>query len=243
VRPPDGLLSGDMKNLAVVSGASAGIGLATARQFLEREYDVVSISRRPCPCANVASLLVDLTSADSAIALREWAAATLQSPRRVVLIHNAASSWHDSVDSANLDALRAMLELSVVAAAALNRLLLPSMSQGSAIIYVGSTLSTKAVPNSFSYVTAKHAVVGMMRATCQDLFGKGIHTACICPGATDTDMLTSLFGEEMLEKMGKMASVGRLISPEEIADVIFMAANTPVMNGALIHANFGQREQ
>ena len=44
------------------------------------------------------------------------------------------------------------------------------------------------MPHSFSYVVSKHALVGMMRATCQDLAGREIHTACICPGFTDTEM-------------------------------------------------------
>ena len=47
----------------------------------------------------------------------------------------------------------------------------------------------KAVPNSFSYILSKHAQVGIMRATRQDLMGKGIHTALINPGFTDTEML------------------------------------------------------
>jgi len=116
---------------------------------------------------------------------------------------------------------------------------LPFMSQGSAIIYIGSTLSTRGAAGSFSYVAAKHAVVGMMRATCQDLFGKGIHSVCVCPGATDTEMLRSLFDPGSLAKMGEMSSVQRLIEPEEIAAVIYQAAGTPVLNGALVEANYG----
>jgi NAD(P)-dependent dehydrogenase (short-subunit alcohol dehydrogenase family) len=52
--------------------------------------------------------------------------------------------------------------------------------------FVGSTLSEKAVANTASYVTAKHAMVGLMRATCQDLAvaAAPVHTAAICPGFT-----------------------------------------------------------
>ena len=57
--------------------------------------------------------------------------------------------------------LRNILEINVVVPTALNRILIPNMSEGSAIIYVGSTLSEKAVPGAFSYVTSKHAVVGV----------------------------------------------------------------------------------
>ena len=76
------------------------------------------------------------------------------------------------------------------------------------IIYIGSTLSEKGVANSCSYVTSKHAVVGLMRSTTQDLVGKGIHTACICPGFTDTEMLKNHVGgsKEILVKL-PMASL------------------------------------
>jgi len=232
-----------VKDLAVITGASAGIGLATACRFIDSGYEVVCMSRRPCPREGVESLAVDLASPDSTVILQDWIAKKIRRKRRIVLIHNASTSWHDSAESVDLEELRSMLNLSVVAAAGLNQLLLPSMTEGSSVIYLGSTLSTKAVPDSFSYITAKHAVVGMMRATCQDLFGKGVHTVCICPGTTDTEMLRSLFSEEILQRLGRMASVGRLILPDEIAEVIFMAANTPVLNGTLIDANYGQREQ
>jgi NAD(P)-dependent dehydrogenase (short-subunit alcohol dehydrogenase family) len=119
------------------------------------------------------------------------------------------------------------------------------MRPGSAILYIGSTLSEKAVAGVFSYVVSKHASVGMMRATCQDLLGQGIHTACICPGITDTEMLQTRVGGDpaTLEMLRGMSGEGRLIEPEEIAKVIVMAADQPVLNGAIIHANLGQRER
>ena len=114
----------------------------------------------------------------------------------------------------------------------------------SAIIYLGSTLAEKAVANSFSYVTSKHAVIGMMRATCQDLDGTGIHTACVCPGFTDTEMLQVHLGddEDVLAGITKLSTFGRLITPEEIAATICFAALNPVVNGSVIHANLGQIE-
>jgi len=109
---------------------------------------------------------------------------------------------------------------------------------------VGSTLSEKAVPGSFSYVISKHALLGMMRASCQDLMGTGIHTALICPGFTDTEMLRTHLGDNRAALQGicGMNSYNRLIEPEEIADFILWAHTNPVINGAVLHANLGQRE-
>jgi len=131
-----------------------------------------------------------------------------------------------------------------VAPQLLNAKLIPYMQPGSAIIYIGSTLSEKAVAGSFSYVTSKHAIVGMMRATCQDLAGQQIHTTCICPGFTDTEMLREHVGHEqnILAEIGAASTFGRLIEPVEIAQMILFAAKSPVINGAVIHGNLGQIE-
>ena len=112
------------------------------------------------------------------------------------------------------------------------------------MLYVGSTLSEKAVKGSFSYIVSKHAQLGMMRATCQDLMGRGIHTAMICPGFTDTSMLRAHIGHdcEVLSNLAKMNSFGRLVTPKEIADLIFWAHENPVINGSVMHANLGQLE-
>jgi NAD(P)-dependent dehydrogenase (short-subunit alcohol dehydrogenase family) len=140
--------------------------------------------------------------------------------------------------------LRSVLETNVVAVNSLNQQLLPEMPERSSVIYVGSTLSEKAVPGSFSYVTSKHAQLGMMRATCQDLMGRGIHTALVCPGFTDTEMLRTHLGDdpEVAAAIAGMNSYNRLIDPAEIAELIRWAHHNPVINGAVLHANLGQKE-
>jgi NAD(P)-dependent dehydrogenase (short-subunit alcohol dehydrogenase family) len=142
------------------------------------------------------------------------------------------------------DALRDVLAVNVVGPQDVNRIVVPHMDPGSSIVYVGSTLSEKAVAGAFSYVTSKHAVIGMMRATCQDLSGCGVHTAAVCPGFTDTEMLRSHIGDnaEAMAFMQGKTGYGRLIEPVEIARVIMFVATNPVVNGAVLHANLGQIE-
>jgi NAD(P)-dependent dehydrogenase (short-subunit alcohol dehydrogenase family) len=83
----------------------------------------------------------------------------------------------------------------------------------------------------------------MMRATCQDLAGRQIHTACICPGFTDTEMLRTHVPADAMDAISGMSAFERLVRPEEIADTLFWAARSPVINGAVIHANLGQVER
>lgn len=226
----------------IITGASKGIGKATAARFLEAGYRVINVSRTPCELAGVEDALADLTAPESEISC--LALADSLDEGEIHLVHNAAKLTTDSVRSGDIARFREVIDINLVAPQLLNAAILPKMQPGSSIIYIGSTLSEKAVPNSYSYVVTKHAMVGMMRATCQDLAGTGIHTACVCPGFTDTEMLRAHVGEseEILESIASGSTFGRLITPAEIAETIFFTAGNPVINGAVIHANLGQIE-
>lgn len=230
-------------HLLVITGASAGIGAATARRFSESGWRVVNLSRRPCPVDGVVQLTCDLANATFLDGIGSALAEALTRADRVVVVHNAARMDSDRAADTDSEALRNVLEINVVAANSLNRFCIPYMKPGSAILYVGSTLSEKAVPGSYSYVVSKHAMVGMMRATCQDLAGSGVHTACICPGFTDTEMLRAHVPAEAMPMVRAMSAFDRLIEPAEIAETLFWSATNPVINGAVIHANLGQVER
>ncbi|MBK8255743.1 MAG: SDR family oxidoreductase [Polyangiaceae bacterium] len=234
-----------MSEALVITGASRGIGFATAKRFLAQGARVVNLSRARCELDGVLNLKVDLSQPGFERAVEAPLIESIADCERLVLVHNACMLERDTADLGSPEVLRRLLEVQLVAPAILNRLLLPRMGHGSSVLYVGSTLSEKAVAGVFSYVVAKHALVGMMRATCQDLLGRRIHTVCICPGVTDTEMLRMRVGgeEAVLDALRSMTGHGRLIEPEEIAQVIAFAAAQPVLNGTVIHANLGQKER
>ncbi len=234
-----------MSDLAIITGASRGIGLACALRFRARGARVISLARSRTGTAGITELTVDLVAPEFERDLAVELVAAASSSERVFLVHNAALMAGDTVDHVDPATLRRVLEVALVAPTTLNRLLLPHMGNGSAIVYIGSTLSEKAVPGSFSYVVSKHATIGMMRATCQDLLGRGIHTACVCPGVTDTEMLRAHVAHNpaVLDTLRAMTGPGRLVTPDEIAAVVEQVALQPVLNGAVLHANLGQRER
>ena len=229
--------------VAIVTGSSAGIGLQTAQRFLDARYAVVNLSRRPCPLESVQHIGCDLAAPDFLDGIRDRLAPLLEGADEAVLVHNASRLVNDSVAATSSESLRATLEINLVAPNTLNGFAIPFMKSGSSILYVGSTLGEKAVPNSHSYAVSKHGIIGMMRATCQDLAGLGIHTACICPGFTDTEMLRAHVPESAMDAIRGMSAYDRLIEPVEIAETLFWAARNPVINGAVIHANLGQVER
>lgn len=230
--------------LLVITGASKGIGLATAKLFSDRGYAVLNISRSPCPLDGVSNLAIDLTADNW---LHEWQDTLgrhAAEAEQIVLVHNAASMTKETVADIDADVLRQVLELNVVAAAQLNTFLIPFMGDGSSIIYISSTLGTKAVANTHAYVISKHAVVGQMRATCQDLAGRQLHTACICPGFTETEMLKEHLGDnpQIYDQITSGIALKRLAQPAEIGATVWFCSQNPVINGALIDANLGQIE-
>jgi NAD(P)-dependent dehydrogenase (short-subunit alcohol dehydrogenase family) len=236
---------GQIVKKLIITGASRGIGLAVARNFLNQDYQVVNLSRSPCPLESVRQIHVDLSDPVSIASIGDELSDEAQNCQQLLLVHNAGLLQKDSLTTVSGAALRRSLEVNLVAPVALNQLLLPLMPPSSSIIYVGSTLSEKAVANSLSYVVAKHGLIGLMRSTCQDLAGTGIHTACVCPGFTDTEMLRTHIGNDqnVISAIAAGVTFGRLITPEEIADTIGFCATSPVLNGAVIHANLGQIER
>lgn len=229
---------------AIITGASAGIGRATAQRFREQGFTVYNLSRRLCPDEGIHNIRCDLQSDESVAAACSELTAVVNASSSVALVHNASQMLKDSALECASDSLRAVLETNVIGINNLNQHLLPLLPRSSSVIYVGSTLSEKAVPGSFSYVTSKHAQLGMMRATCQDLGGRGVHTSLVCPGFTDTEMLRTHLGDnpEVRAAIADMNAFGRMIEPGEIAEVIVWAHHNPVINGTILHANLGQRE-
>lgn len=233
-----------MNKVLVITGGSKGIGRATAATFSEQGYKVINLSRSALSLADSVHLPVDMGNVQWPETVADALLAEVGDAGSICIIHNAAVLKKDTVGNLAATSLQQVLQLNVIAAVQLNQLLLPSMKPSSSILYVGSTLSEKAVAGSCSYVTSKHAVVGLMRSTCQDLAGSGVHTACICPGFTDTEMLREHVGqdEDILAAIAGGVTQGRLIQPQEIADTLWFASQQPVINGAVLHANLGQIE-
>lgn len=232
------------ERVAVVTGSSVGIGAAIAARFVAEGARVFGLARRPCPIDGVESVEVDLGDLAAIDAVIERLLGAIERPVELHLIHNAAVMPQDSTVELNGAEVERALRINLVAPMLLTAGLRARMGAGSSVIYIGSTLSEKAVPGRATYVVSKHGIVGLMRATAQDLFGQQIHTACVCPGFTDTEMLRPVLdaNPELRAAVLRMVSFGRLIDPEEIADVVTFAARTPALNGAVLHANLGQRE-
>ena len=178
-----------MKKFLIITGGSSGIGFATAKIFKDDGFEIINLSRSSINLDKAIHIEVDLSTSNWQKSLESNFKDLLSSADKICLIHNASKMQSDTVESFNNNDLREVIEVNLVSPSILNKITIPFMNKGSSILYVGSTLSEKAVPHMSSYVMTKHGMIGLMRSTCQDLFGRFIHTACICPGATETEML------------------------------------------------------
>lgn len=230
--------SGARGDCIVITGASRGIGFATAQRMLEAGFRVINLSRSPSQLEGVVDIATDLAASDWCDATQEQLFRAVDGAETLSIVHNSAVNVPAGVADVEAADFRRILEVGVVAPSRLNRLLLDRMRPGSAIVYIGSTLSVRATRSMAAYVTLKHAILGLMRATCQDLAGKGIHTCCVCPGFTETEMLRG-YGGETLARLASLSTQNRLIAPREIADVIHFAVTHPVVNGAALSADLG----
>ena len=163
------------------------------------------------------------------------------------MIHNSSNCVSDNLYNIKENDLLDSLRLNAVSPSILTQNIIPYMNSNgkSSILFIGSTLSEKAVPNKLSYVTSKHAMIGLMKGITQDLFGKNIHTCVINPGFTNTKMLqNNIKGNEneFNEFIHEFVSLKRLINPNEIAQFVYHVSQTPIVNGAVLNINGGQKE-
>ncbi|HEX2881204.1 MAG TPA: SDR family oxidoreductase [Polyangiaceae bacterium] len=228
---------------AIITGASRGIGFSTARAFADKGWRIINLSRSKLAQFDAHNILVDLASPGWESGCRDQLLDVLGHCERICLVHNAGRAEGGSVFDATPEALQATLQINLLTPFRLSQVVRPALTPGSSILFVGSTLAEKAVAGYSPYIVSKHALVGLMRSTCQDLIGTGIHTACVCPGFVDTPMLRERCDEAWLTKIRRQIAQGRLLDPDEIARLLLFCAENPAVNGSVLHANLGQVER
>lgn len=229
-----------MTKYLVLTGGNRGMGKATITQFTQNNWKAINISRLPCDVPGVVNITADLAFPQELEKISDQLLTAVKGAEKICLIHNAAFQIGDTVSDVTLENLMLTLNVNLISSTVLNKILIPAMKPGSSILYMGSMLADKGVPGNTSYIVSKHAVLGLMRSTCQDLGERKITTCCICPGLVDTKLLHDSMSSELIDYVLDAHVVGkRLIDPTEISNVLFACANAPVLNGALIPANLG----
>ncbi|WP_280445610.1 SDR family NAD(P)-dependent oxidoreductase [Nocardia brasiliensis] len=214
---------------AVVTGASSGIGEATARELAKQGYHVVVGARRLDRLQRVAdeiggtALELDVTSDESVRAFTDAI------ERADVLVNNAGGAKGlATVAAADLDDWRWMWETNVLGTLRLTKALLPKLiaSGDGLIVTITSVAAFVAYDNGSGYTSAKHAQAVLHRTLRGELLGQPVRLTEIAPGAVETEFsLVRFDGDE-----DRAAKVYQGIDPlvaQDIAEIIGFVASRP----------------
>jgi NADP-dependent 3-hydroxy acid dehydrogenase YdfG len=214
---------------AVVTGASSGIGAATARALAGAGFHVVLGARRVDRLEAVAkeidgtALRLDVTDKESATAFVEAV------PECRLLVNNAGGAKGlEPVAEADEDDWRWMFEANVIGTLRLTQGLLPKLraSGDGHIVTVTSIAALAPYDNGAGYTGAKHAQAMLHRTLRGELLGEPIRLTEICPGMVETEFSLVRF-EGDKEKADNVYRGLQPLTAEDVADVIAFAATRP----------------
>jgi len=144
-----------------------------------------------------------------------------------LLVSNAGIQRYGDVVSTSVEQWDETLRVHVQGCFHAIRAAVPAMLRagGGALVVTGSVQSLTAVQNSAAYVTAKHALLGLVRSVALDYAARGIRANCVLPGTIDTPMLHAVAAETedpefLIQQCARMHPLGRIGRPEEVARAI-----------------------
>jgi NADP-dependent 3-hydroxy acid dehydrogenase YdfG len=217
------------RGVAVVTGASSGIGAATARRLAAEGFDVVLGARRLDRLDAIASeiggraLALDVTDTDSVAAFCE------QIPECHVLINNAGGALgRDAVAHADEEEWRWMYDANVLGVMRMTRALLPKLeaSGDGHLVMIGSIAGHDPYVGGAGYNAVKFAVRAVTKVLRLELVGKPVRVTSIDPGMVETEFSVVRFhGDE--DKAAAVYAGMTPLSAEDVADCVAFAVTRP----------------
>jgi NAD(P)-dependent dehydrogenase (short-subunit alcohol dehydrogenase family) len=229
----------DLTNkIALVTGASRGIGRATASRLAEAGARVIvhySASKAAADDlvdeirakgGQADAVGGDLSASDAAHKLAE-AIKALGIEKLDVLVNNAGVANLGAIQDQTVEDFDRHFAINVRAPYFLTQQLLPLLGEGSSVIFLSSVVARVAFDGTSAYSATKGAVEVITRNLAKELGPRGIRVNAIAPGAIDTDMAQGFIGsDEGREYVKNMQALKRIGQPDDIADaVLFLASD------------------
>ena len=238
-----------MKKVVVITGGTSGIGFATAKKFLSKGYRVVVVSNDPqekvdaamaeleplgevifCPC--------NITSREEC---EKVFAVTMEKFGQVDVLANVAgiTGKRQSFLEGDLDDTMKVININVMGSLNMAYYAAREMVKRhtGVIVNVGSICSLMANSEAVGYPASKGAIKMATQALARELTPKGLRAVCVAPGWVDTNLMD----QKAKEYGGKLHLKGRVVSPEEVANVIYLVSQeeASAINGTTVCADDG----
>jgi NAD(P)-dependent dehydrogenase (short-subunit alcohol dehydrogenase family) len=238
--------------VAVITGGNSGIGLATAKRFVEEGAYVFITARRQAELDKAVSVIgknVTAIAGDlSRLEAIDRIVAVIKGEKGVVdiVVSNAGMTEQGSVDSLTPAHFDKVFNLNAKAPVFLVQKLLPLMSGAGSIILVSSAMHVMGIPGHTAYAATKAALRSYARTWAAEFKGRGIRVNTLSPGVTDTPMLDSQSAglgkrESVVDTYLSMIPIGRLAEAVEIANAaVYLGSDqSSYMTGADLMADGG----
>ena len=243
------------RKVALITGSTRGIGLATARMMAAAGASVVITSRKPERCAEVVAEFKQdgFEAIDIACHVgreedrKRLVEQTLARYGRIdVLVANAAvNPSFDTAENLEADVWSKILDTNLVASWHLAKLAFPSMAaaRSGAIVMLSSLAGLRAVPKSAAYAVSKAGINHLVRQLAVEWGPQGIRVNSVAPGTTRTDMIRALMASPGAEQAAiDSTALRRLGEADDIASsILFLASDAARhITGQVLSVDGGQ---
>jgi 3-hydroxy acid dehydrogenase / malonic semialdehyde reductase len=210
---------------AIVTGASSGIGAATARALAGEGARVAAGARR---ADRLEGELVESLDVTDPASCERFVNRVVQEFGPIDILVNAAglALGRDPFDASTEVDEETVLETNVHGLIRMTRLVLPHLRDGGHIVNLGSVAGRQAYPDGALYVTSKFAVRGFTYALREDLLGRPIRITTVDPGLVETEFSLVRFRGDA-DKAEKVYAGVEAMKPDDIAECILFAVTRP----------------
>jgi len=221
----------------LITGATSGIGRATARAFAKNNYRIIICGRREDRLAELQDELSQRTEVHTLLfdvrrkkAVEESIASLPENFAAIDILINNAGNAHglDPIQNGDVEDWDAMIDINVKGLLYVSKAIIPKMIERRKghIINIGSTAAKEVYPNGNVYCATKHAVDALNQGMRMDLNPYGIRVGAIHPGMVETEFSEVRFKGDA-ERASNVYKGFEPLQPEDIADIIVFVVTRP----------------